>query len=175
MFAHDYTWKEGRPLPRKKLSTPLENGPSFKIISDPYHKHITVELYQNGRYECTIYDSSLLDFRKLKPVDQTGWSREILDDKVIIRDMDDRVVHIEVYEFEDNFCRTCKVYSPHNWLTSTHRLYYQALGDPFNGVVLFDNYEKPVLVKKYKVNQKNEFTELIQEDWDMNKVSHAKN
>ena len=173
MFAHDYSWKDGRPILHRTLKDPLNQGLCFKLISDPYHKHITVEKYKNGLYNSTVYDSKILDFRKLKPVDQTGWSQESIDQKVLIRDIDDRVVHIEHHEFEETFCRTCKIYSPQNWLASIHRLYYKKLGDLFNGVVLFDSNEKPVLVKKYAVNEKNEFTELKLEEWNMSRYKEV--
>jgi len=165
MFANDYRWKNGLPVPQRAVS----EGLKYKLISDPYNKHISIERYLNDRYESTIYDSKILDFRKLKPADQTGWSQELTNQGVLIRDMDDRVVHIEHHEFEDSLCRTCKIYSPHNWLASIHRLYYTALGDPFNGVILFDPNDKPVMEKKYQVNDQNEFTELISEEWNIPK------
>jgi len=145
-------------------------NPCYKIIADPYHKHITIEKYSDNRYQCTIYDSNILDFRTLKPVHQTGWRREETDKGVLIRDMDDRVIHIEQYEFEQSLCRSCRVFNPHGWQAATHRLFYQSLGDSFNGVILFDTEQKPVLVKKYQVNDQNEFTQLLSEDWDMSQI-----
>jgi len=174
MFTSNYFWKNGLPVPRKRSGTEER----YKIISDPYHKHITVEKYNGNQYQSTIYDSKILDFRKLKPVDQTGWSREETDHGVLIRDMDDRVIHIEQYEFEQSLCRACKIYSPHGWLAATHRLFYKTLGDAFNGVVLFDTNQKPVLLKQYQVDDRNEFTELLSEDWNMSQFKedfHAQN
>ncbi|NGX58051.1 MAG: hypothetical protein K940chlam3_00952 [Chlamydiae bacterium] len=172
MFYQDYLWKNGVPVGTTKLKAPSEEGPCFKIINDPYHKHYSLELYQNRVYDCTIYDSLILDFRKLNLTEQTAWRKEVIEqtDKklvILIRDMDDRVIYMEHHQFEGTFCRACNVYSSHNWLTSVHKLFYQALDDEFNGLVLYDPYEKPIMVKQYAVNTQQEFTDLKLEEWDM--------
>lgn len=172
MFALDYFWKNGAPALINHRKGPLAEGISFKLISDSYQKHLTLEMYRDGAYDHTIYDSLILDFRKLKPVDQTGWRQEIAargkdEHKVLIRDLDDRVIHIECHTFENSICRKCLIYSCHGWLAAYHKLFYVTLGDSFNGVILFDTHHKPVVIKKYDVDGSNDFTTLKSETWDM--------
>jgi hypothetical protein len=84
----------------------------------------------------------------------------------LIRNQDDRVVFIEDCLFERNTCRECRLISPHGFLLSVHKMYYQALGDSFNGLMLFDANEQLVMRKCYAIDQKTgEFGELISEHW----------
>lgn len=170
MFYEEYVWKKGFPVGRKKLKNPSLKG--FKIISDPYHKRVSIEHYQNGLFDYTIYDSLILDFRQLHITEQTAWRKEVVEQsdshmKILIRDMDDRIIFIEHQTFEQNLCRKCDIISPHGYLASTHQLYYENLGDPFNGVILFDANQHPVMIKKYTVNEQMEFTDLIEEEWNI--------
>lgn len=170
----DYIWKNGKPYGCAALleNTPLV-GISYKVIADPYYKRISIELYQDGIYQKTIYDSALFDFRHLKPVEQNAWQKQTITesaDKMIchIRNQDDRLVLIEEYTFDDNLCVECRSYSPHGNLVAIQKIYYQSKQATFDGVLLYDTNDHLVVSKYYKVNEANgEFSELIEECWDM--------
>lgn len=104
---------------------------------------------------------------------QTAWQREILKEEkefshCILRNQDDRAILIEMLNFEGTLCRICKTHSIHGIPLSVHRMFYQSLNDPFNGVVLFDIENKPVMMKTYTIDPlSEEFTELLTEQWDM--------
>ena len=54
------------------------------------------------------------------------------------------------------------------FILSVHRMYYTHLGDPFNGVILFDAIDKPVMFKRYEFdNETCQFSNLMEEQWDM--------
>lgn len=174
----DYFWKEGIPYGMGTLES-HENVSSeaYKIVMDPYRKRISIEKYIGEKFNGVIYDSALFNFRHLKPAEQMAWQKfTILEtpEKIesLIRNQDDRVVVREVYSFEKGFCRECQAFSPQGYPISIQRMYYTALNDPFNGVVLFDTLQHPVLYKKYSVNEETgEFAELLEEQWDMSKFS----
>lgn len=165
-----YIWKEGIPYGIQTAEDPYTQSLTYKIISDPYHKWISLEEYSKNHYVKTIYDSSLLDFRNLKPAKQHAWQKITLSESdkevvSVIRDHNDRVILFENYLFEEERCRECKTTSPYGNLLSIQKILYQAAGDPFNGVILYDSNEKPVMHKKYKIDEAGEFTELLEENW----------
>lgn len=173
-YFEDYLWKKGKPVGKTVLSPQhISEAPqSYKIVSDPYYKRISVEKYVYAVFEKIVYDSVFLDFRKLQPNEQTAWSKELFkeDDthqSSLIRDQYDRLILIETSLFEQGFCRECRISSSHGILVSVHRMYYKVLNDAFNGVVLFDAEGKAVMRKEYDADpHTNEFTDLLKEDWE---------
>lgn len=169
----DYVWKEGIPYGIDPVDQNAEV--SYKIPMDPYRKRIAIEKYISAVFIATLYDSAFLDFRHLKPAEQTAWQKLIVEEnseQVIsaIRNQDDRLILIETYRFENNYCRECHTKSPHGISISHQKMFYTALNDKFNGVVLFDNNDHPVMRKSYQCDENTgEFTLLLKEEWDMQK------
>jgi len=165
----------GKPYGLKIVEA--QSAKSYKIVTDAYHKRYSIEKYQQGQFETVIYDSSLLDFRHLKPVDQLAWNRECLKEDnqsavYILRNQDDRAILIETQLFEKNWCRSCEIRSVHGIPLSTHQMFYQAFGDPFDGVILYDIENHPVMKKTYAIDSiTKEFSQLLTEEWDMEKES----
>jgi hypothetical protein len=176
MIEHyqSYYWKMGKPY-GDQLGD-LKASISYKIVVDPYHKRYSIEKYQQGLFDKIIYDSILFDFRQLKPIDQMAWQRELLKEDpyctvCLLRNQEDRAILLETQFFEQNWCHSCAVSSIHGIPLSIHRMYYQAFGDPFNGVILYDIENRPVMMKTYQVDPKTgEFTLLIKEEWDMHNL-----
>ncbi|GAB4233917.1 MAG: hypothetical protein Tsb0021_13050 [Chlamydiales bacterium] len=167
----DYSWKEGKPVGRNLIGDPTSAPLSFRVITDPYFKRYTIEKYRWGIFETLTYDSFLLDFRHLTPRDQLAWQRKNIShsdnkDLYLIRDMNDRVIIIESFVYEGSYCRKCALTSPHGILIGTQRIYYKDLGDPFNGVILFDSEGQKVMKKGYEVDRQGNFTKLLEENWD---------
>lgn len=163
----NYIWKDGIPLGIQMLT----EGEGYKIIADPYHKRISIEKHKDNQFVETLYDSVFLDFRHLKPAEQTAWERLIIEEKedrlvCLIKNQDDRVLFKEHYTYQDGICRICEVCSPQGIYLSTHRMYYTALNDAFDGVVLFDANAHPVMLKRYACDPETlSFNELIEENW----------
>lgn len=160
----DYYWKNGRPI-----GIPAnDSSPSRKIqiIADPYFKHISIEEYLQGKFNRLIYDSRLLDFRTLKSEIPASWQRIEEPNRTLLRDQNDRLVFIETYSFDGNFCKECTVYSPHGLHLSTHKIYSTKQGDTFNGVELYDADNKLVMRKLYELNEEGSFGELIKAEWE---------
>lgn len=172
MIKHyrDYYWNEGIPYGLD----PLENGQAleghtYKIIMDPYRKRISIEKYALGRFVTTIYDSALLNFRHINPMEQQSWQKELLNEskesmECLIRNQDDRILFIETYFFEKNLCRKCLARSPQGILLSIQQMRYTLLGDEENSVTLFDANDHPVIRKIYEADPiQGEFTTLVKE------------
>ncbi|MBA2369157.1 MAG: hypothetical protein H0V82_09065 [Candidatus Protochlamydia sp.] len=164
----DYYWKAGKPCGRG-----TENKTHFyRILTDPYGKRYSVEKYSNGSFDVVVYDSLLLDFRHLTPMHQTAWQRERLKEEgnqihCLLRNQDDRAILLEKHYFELNLCVKCEIFSIHRLLVATQHLYYQSKGDSFNGVILFDLENRPVMKKTYAWDgETSEFSALITEEWD---------
>lgn len=176
-FYADYIWKNGIPIGLKGHN-PTNTG--YKIVADPYKKRISIEKYSSGIFQAVVYDSYFIDFRKLDPLELADWEREKIyesndSETFLIRDHNDRIVFIEKCIYEDLKCRECTLCTPHGLLLSKHKLYYKKSGDPFDGLILFDIENHPVLLKKYLINQfSEEFEELLEENWDIGKID-AKN
>lgn len=170
----DYVWKKG--LPYGILESKNMEGQTFKIVSDPYHKKNSIEVYIDGSFLKIIYDSSLFDFRELKLGEQLSWQKNVIHETELevvshIRNQDDRLILIEKYEFESGICRICKAYSPHGIHISTQKIYHTKFNDPCNAAILFDANDHPVMQKKYKLDEKTEeFKELLEELWDGNLI-----
>lgn len=162
---NDYYWKDGKPY-GKGIVEELE-GLTFRVVVDPYYKRFSVEEYENGRFKRLAYDSALFDFRALRKPEYAAWSREPIDEEnSLIRNEEDRVVLIESYLFEGDFCRGCLVATLHGTPVSYHRMHYIELGDDFNGVILYDANHKIVMKKVYDMNESGqEFGALVSESW----------
>ena len=86
----------------------------------------------------------------------------------LIRDQNDRVILLEHYTFEKGRCRSCQVKSPHGHPLTSRKIFYKDFGDPFDGVILYDANEKPVMKKTYEmIPEFREFGELIDENWNL--------
>jgi hypothetical protein len=172
-FYKKYCWKGGIPYGLGTSETGKLEGVLYKIVMDPYRKRISIEEYFGEKFSAIIYDSALLDFRHLKTMDQSKWEKTTLEDTpektvCLIRNHDDRIVFIETYRFEGNFCRECQTHSPHGFLLSTHQMFYTQLKDPYNGAILYDQNNRIVMRKIYNADQHTgEFTELFSEEWDV--------
>ena len=171
-YYKNYFWKDGLPQGVTVVEE-ITHHDTFKIIADPYHKRVSIEKYIRGAFASVIYDSILLDFRHLKKPDQTAWQKLPVEETkemivCLIRDQDDRILFTETHLFVDDFCRECRVSAPHGVLLSIHKMFYKSLGDSFDGVVLFDINEHPVMVKQYTFDPlTRQFTDLLSEEWQM--------
>lgn len=163
----DYYWKDGKPY--GKNLTPSLSGITFRIVIDPYHTRYSLEEYEEGKFRRILYDSAFFDFRHLRRPEHASWQKELLSETcALIRNHDDRVILKETYEFEGPLCRACHLHTANGLLLSSHRLYYERLHDPFNGVILFDINNKPILKKVYKFDDSAaSFTDLIEESWEV--------
>ena len=169
MHFRDYFWKDGLPVGLEALPDP--SSTSYKIVSDPYRKRISIEKYAWGDFDGVIYDSQLLDFRTLKAENMMPWERTTLGDtKCLIRDQNDRAILFEEYQFKKHRCIECRVLTPHGVLVGVQRLFYKEFDDAFNGVVLYDANHHAVMKKEYEIHAAtNEFGELIKELWEVPK------
>jgi hypothetical protein len=173
MIKHyqSYFWRMGKPYGKGVLPPSAEC--SYKIVTDPYFKRFSVEKYKKGHFDQVIYDSLLLDFRRLNPLNQMAWQKEMLKEQqdisiCLLRNEEDRAVLIEKHHFEGDRCRSCTLTSIHGIFLSTHRMYYKALNDSFDGVVLFDVENRPVMMKLYEIDPATgEFSTLLKEEWNM--------
>ncbi len=151
----DYQWVKGTVV---KIS----EGDRFQILADPYGKRVIIEQHIDGKFQKLIYDSNLLDYRKLNPREKLGWSREELEnDRFLIRDRDHTPVLIEEHVFNGDRPIECRYYSPHLIFLGHQKIFYQEFGDPFDGVTLFDTLNKVVLTKKYALLPDGTFGELL--------------
>jgi len=172
----DYFWKDAMPYGKGVVEHPENAEHSVKIVSDPYHKRITIEAYAKGQFVTILYDSALLDFRQMKKGDYHAWEKVITensDEKMValIKNQDDRIVFKETQFFKNGLSIECLLATPEGHPLSLHKLFYTAFGDPFNGVILYDRNKHPVLCKKYDIDEKTqEFGNLIEENWDFEKV-----
>lgn len=174
MLKHyrNYYWEDA--LPKGLSPVDLNEDPqaiSYKIISDPYHKWISIEKYLGKAFQKVVYDTALFDFRCLKPEKHIAWQKTPSgesEDGSLIRNQDDRIVLFELYSFVGNRCSKCFASTPHGFPVSTQRIYWKALGDLVDGVALFDQEGRPVMYKLYKTDpETGEFSELIEEKWKM--------
>lgn len=157
----NYFWKQGKPV--GTLPAHSNDEISFKIITDPYRKRFSVEHYALGAFVEIVYDSSLFDFRHLKADECDAWQREYLDDtRSLIRNMDERIILIE----ENQTPETCKILSSHKVWIATQKTMRKSDGNPFNGFILYDKTDRPILIKHYDVDESGLFTTLLKEEWE---------
>lgn len=172
IFYKNYYWKNGKPYGREEVD-PLKNSYSYRIVTDPYFKRFSIEKYCGKQFEGIIYDSMLLDFRHLTEKDQQAWQREVLREEknqtiCLLRNHEDRAVLTETLTYEKNLCRSCLISTVHGIPIAIQQMYYSLLKDPFNGVVLYDRENRPVMRKTYEF-EGGEFTQLLKEEWDLSK------
>lgn len=171
-YYKDYIWKDGIPYGLDPIEE-ITKTDSYKIIMDPYRKRISIESYLKGQFSTIVYDSILLDFRQLRQPEQTAWQKIPITETpelmvCLIRNEDDRVLFTETHIFVNDLCRECRVSAPHGIPLSLHKMLYKSLGDPFNGVILYDQNEHPVMYKRYEFDEiTQQFTTLLEEEWNM--------
>ncbi|HRD54999.1 MAG TPA: hypothetical protein PLC42_01240 [Parachlamydiaceae bacterium] len=170
----DYFWKEGIPYGIKEVKEPVAASfPTYKIVMDPYRKHISIEKYSQNCFHSVIYDSNFINFRHLKDETHHAWEKTVVketEDTVIchLRDHNDRLLFQETHFFKEGLCYKCHAVSSHGFSLLVQRMYYKTLHDPFDGVVLFDQNEHPVMCKEYLFDETaSAFTDLIKANWDM--------
>ncbi len=174
-YFSDYYWKNGKPTGRGVVSTPDSETYCYKIVSDPYFKRISLERYKNGIWDSVLYDSLLLDFRKLNERDQLAWQKEILSEEqdhavCLIRDQDDRVVFLEKHLISEKMPVSCEIFSPQGTHLANQKINYCFRGDAFNGVTLSDPNGRIILKKIYAFDEHSlQFAELLEEIWDTGK------
>lgn len=171
-YFTNYYWNKGKPIGIQEAD-PEMTAITYKIVPDPYHRRYSIEKYSFESFEKVVYDSFLLDFRYLEPLHQQAWEKEKIKESentmtCLLKNQDDRFVLIETYYFEKNLCRRCEIQSIHQVPLAYNQMYYKELNDSFNGVILFDNENKPVMKKEYEIDlQTKEFTNLLKEDWNL--------
>lgn len=171
-FWLDYCWKNGKPVGKEPLRSDGSDQPYYKIVIDPYFKRISVEQYKNNFWYSTVYDSLLLDFRKLSEREQLSWQKTIQSSdaenvECVIRDHEDRVICIEKHRLNQSLPVECKLYSPLGALLAMQKISYSVKGDAFNGVTLFDATGRPVREKRYEWDpHAQEFTALLSDQHD---------
>lgn len=164
----NYRWDHGTPKGLKKISEPT-CGPYYTVVGDPYRKRFSIEKFVNKKFDSIVYDSALFDFRHLKPEHQATWEKIALEESkeeasYLIRDHYGRAIVVEKYTFKEDRCIQCHAYYPDGPLLSQQKMFYQELGDPFNGVILYDRERRSIVRKEYLV-ENGQFTELLHEDW----------
>lgn len=169
MHYQEYQWVNGAPQGLIKI-TPSTDVKSYKIVTDPYRKRISIERYEGQKFLENVYDSNFLDFRHLMKGELIAWYQELEGETeeqavCLIRNQDDRVVFRETHLFEKGYCKKCLVHSLQGTLLSVHSMSYEAFGASENCVTLFDANEHRVMTKKYEVDEDGHFTDLISEEW----------
>ncbi|MCH9609664.1 MAG: hypothetical protein S4CHLAM45_00530 [Chlamydiales bacterium] len=164
-FYADYYWRNGTPYG-------IGEGKTYRIVSDPYRKWISIEKYRGTHLIEVVYDSHLLDFRLLKPLNQLGWRKEpIIESNQLVKQWifneDDRAILIEEMLYEKGYCRRCRTLYPCGRLLSEHLLSYKALSDSFNGMTLYDANAHPVMQRIYDDFQHGEWIDLQEERWSL--------
>lgn len=169
-YFSSYKWKKGIPYGVEKAD--YQNGVCYKIVKDPYRVHISLEVYENGVFKKTLYDSKIFNFSHLKEEHQHGWQKEVLfetveEKKCLIRNLEGRVVLIETYLFEGEICKECQIYSPHGFFLGREKIFMQKKGDLENKVSLFDPLGVPVMEKIYETDAQGEFVSVKEEIWEL--------
>ena len=172
-YFSDYFWKGGWPVGKGLLADEAWHSCeiAYRIVHDSFQKHVTVEKYANGSFVEVIYDSLLLDFRKLQPERQAVWKKEIIsqtatEEKSLIRDETDRILYKELYHFHEGRCHVCETRSCHGLLLSRQELSYKNRGDSFDGMILYDTNAHPVMSKQYTLDEEGQFEQVTKECWD---------
>jgi hypothetical protein len=173
MLSHfaDYAWVKGQPLGVDRIADPERAAHSCRIVSDPYHKRLSVEFYSYGAFKKTPYDSAQLDFRHLNPQSQVAWRRVLLKEEEseslsAVHNIDDRVIFLERAHFLSGHCVRTDILSTQHQLLAT-QIVHNKRDASFVGVILLDRIEKPVMWKRYRLGEDGEFSEQLEEQWDM--------
>ena len=141
-FYRDYFWKGGKPFGVQKVDPLTADQRVFRIVSDPYHKWISIETYLGEAFDAIIYDSRFLDFRKLKPTEQIAWRKKSVGEAAAwIFNEDDRVILKEVCCYKEGLCREVKIYSPYQTLICR----YVMVDGPLGSLLLYDSQSRPVM------------------------------
>ncbi len=176
-YYKDYLWKDGIPYGVEAIAEITKND-SYKIVADPQNKRISIEKYLQGSFSTVIYDSLLLDFRHLKQPEQLAWQKIPINESqdlmvCLIRNEEDRVLFMETHVFVSSLCRECHVSSPQGISLSIHKMFYKSLGDSFDGIILYDQNEHPVMCKHYAFDEiTQQYTTLQKEEWQMEVLNH---
>ena len=171
----DYSWSNGRPVPLDSVPLDSLDLRHYRLITDPYGKRTTIELHKDGFLQRCIYDSDLMNFRKLSELEDLDVTRDKIEGGAVIRNDEDRALWMEYYRFDGDICVGAEIRSPHGSLIGVQDISYTKLGRPFNGVILRDAEAKAVTMKTYRVDEEGEFLELLEEHWDMVKVNSLTN
>jgi hypothetical protein len=168
-FFTNYYWEKGRPKGTGLAKKPEKN--CFRIITDAYFKRYIVERYDQGLYQETLYDSFLLDFRKLDSKNQLGWQKVCVfstKEKEIHRllDLEERTILVETSYFKEGLCLLTESHHPQGTLVCKNQLLYKQFGDNINGSMLLDRGGRVVALKEYKFCQERVFTDLLYENWE---------
>jgi hypothetical protein len=149
---NDYMWKEGRPYGLSKVTHPHVDEKYYRIVGDPYNKWISIEIYKGSVFKEILYDSRFLDFRKLKPSDQIGWRKEMIDaENAWIYNEDDRLILKERSYNRQNLCCRIEIYSPYATLIG----YYEMPEGPLGALTtLFDGNDHCVMTRSYDFKKK---------------------
>lgn len=145
-----------------------------KIATDAYFKRYVIERYKKGIYQETLYDSALLDFRKLDPKIQLGWQKasiQISSEKQVHRllDLEERTLLLETSFFKEGLCVLTKSHHPQGTLLCENHLFYKQFGSILNCAILLDRIGKPVVIKEYEQDSCGEFSTLLYENWECKK------
>lgn len=161
MQCADYRWSKGKPLALKGTAGP------FFIIQDPYGKRISIERRTSQEPLEIVYDSALFDFRWLKQIEEQLWQRIPYGGRyAYIRSPEERTLLIEEMGHNEKGNPRCLWRSPHGILVARQEIYLTASEDPFNGVALYDNTDRPIWVKHYRLDPNGAFGELWIDGWD---------
>lgn len=155
-FFNDYMWRKGKPYGIGKVTSdaPL----AYRIVTDPYQKWISIELYRQGDFEALIYDSRLLDFRRLSAHNQIGWRKEAINsDEAWIYNEDDRIILREKVTPS-----ACLIYSLHEILLCRYVFRTEKAR-----VILYDAHSHPVMMQSYRIYEEGEFIDLQKEEWSL--------
>ena len=171
IYFKEYIWNKGRPMGLKGCD-PQKTPLSYKIVHDPYYKRICVEKYAFLRFQETVYDSLLLDFRSFRQgKEPAAWERQLLQEtetllQFIVKDEEDRVRFLETHILEAGRTVKGETFSMHGIFLCSHQLFWQSQGDSWTGLQIWDREKNLVLTKRYTTAaDSEEFAELIAEKW----------
>lgn len=169
----DYCWRKGRPYGKKQ--TERSASVAYKIVTDPYHRRYSIERYVSGRFESVVYDSILLDFRRLNESWYDAWERELVESSerhvvTILKDEEGRARIRETSHYRGGVPVQCDLESIHGVLVAVQKIYRTSFDDPWNGVILLDREGRPVMQKLYDIVDVGEFGALREEHWEGERI-----
>ncbi len=131
----DYVWSKGVPIGKEALpeNDVRKAEKSYRILQDAYAKWISIERYERGVFQYCVYDSRLLDFRKV--FDSEGkdlWYREVLSsdekghpERAAVFNENDQVLLIEQYQYEGEVQVAVHWLSSHGVLLAIQKIQHQ--------------------------------------------------